>query len=161
MVFSKVAEIQFSVLDTVLARDCVGAVWAVDDLAFGTGPMMSPESFRTHVFPWYRKMADRCHHVDRLFLLHSDGDLTKLMPDLIDIGIDVLQPIDPSCMDLVAIKKEFGDKICLAGNVPNEMLRTADPAQIEEYVKKMIKEVRAWRGILCRIGKFSSGLGQF
>ena len=140
-VFQKIAEIQFSVLDTVLARDYVGGVWAVDDLAFGSGPMMSPESFQEHVFPWYHRMADMCHEVDRVFMLHSDGDLTKLMPDLIDVGIDVLHPIDPSCMDIVATKKEFGDRICLVGNVSNEMLQKAKPAEIEAYVKKMLKEV--------------------
>jgi uroporphyrinogen decarboxylase len=140
-VFRKIAEIQFSVLDTALSRDYVGAVWAVDDLAFGSGPMMSPESFGEHVFPWYRKMAEQCHEADRLFMLHSDGDLTKLMPDLIQVGVDVLQPIDPSCMDIVATKKAFGDRICLAGNVSNEMLQKGEPEDIRAYVRKMLKEV--------------------
>jgi len=139
-VFQKVAEIQYSVLDIILAKDCVGAVWAVDDMAFGSGPMMSPETFRQHVFPWYRKMAEMCHQVDRLFFVHSDGDITKLMPDLIDVGVDLLQPIDPSCMDLAATKRDFGNRICLAGNVSNEMLRKGKPEDIEDYVKNMLKE---------------------
>ena len=79
----------------------------------------SPEAYREHVFPWYREMARRCHAKDRIYIMHSDGDLTKLMPDLIDVGIDVLQPIDPSCMDIAKTKQEFGDRICLVGNVPN------------------------------------------
>ena len=45
----------------------------------------------------------------------------------IDIEIDVLHPIDPTCMDIHRMKKEFGDKICLAGNVSNEMLQNAEP----------------------------------
>jgi uroporphyrinogen decarboxylase len=151
-VFQKIARIQFSVLDTVLARDYVGAVWAVDDLAFGSGPMMSPESFQQHVFPWYRKMAEMCHAADRLFMVHSDGDLTKLMPDLIDLGIDVLHPIDPSCMDIVQIKKEFGQRICLAGNVSNEMLQKSPPEEIEAYVMKMLREVAPGGGYILGSG---------
>ena len=93
-VFRKVAEIQFSALDRILSKNYVGAIWAIDDLAFGSGPMISPEAYREHVFPWYREMAQRCHAKDRIYIMHSDGDLTKLMPDLIDVGIDVLQPGD-------------------------------------------------------------------
>jgi uroporphyrinogen decarboxylase len=138
-VFMKVATIQYSVLENVLARDYVGGVWAVDDMAFGSGPMISPEAFDEHVFPWYRKMADMCHQANSLFILHSDGDLTKLMPYLIDLGVDLLQPIDPSCMDIVAMKQEYAGRICLAGNVPNEMLRKATSAEVEKYVLHMIK----------------------
>jgi uroporphyrinogen decarboxylase len=138
-VFRKIAEIQFSALDRIFSKDYVGAVWAIDDLAFGSGPMMSPEAFREHVFPWYKETAKRCHAKDCLYIMHSDGDLTMLMPDLIDVGIDLLQPIDPSCMDIARIKKEFGGRISLAGNVPNEMLRSAPAEEVEQYVKGLIK----------------------
>jgi uroporphyrinogen decarboxylase len=138
-VFRKVAEIQFSALDRILSKDYVGAVWAVDDLAFGSGPMISPEAYREHVFPWYREMAQRCHAKDRIYMMHSDGDLTKLMPDLIEVGIDVLQPIDPSCMDIVKTKQEFGDRICLVGNVPNELLRSGTPEEVQAYTKDLLR----------------------
>lgn len=138
-VFRKVAEIQFSAMERILSKDYVGAVWAIDDLAFGSGPMISPEAYRKHVFPWYREMARQCHAKDRIYIMHSDGDLTKLMPDLIDVGIDVLQPIDPSCMDIAKTKQEFGDRICLAGNVPNELLRSGTPEQVREYTLNLLK----------------------
>jgi uroporphyrinogen decarboxylase len=138
-VFRKIAAIQSSALDRILSKDYVGAVWAADDMAFGSGPMISPEALREHVFPWYREMAECCHAKDRIFVMHSDGDLTKLMPDLIDIGVDLLQPVDPTCMDIAKTKKEFGDRICLAGNVPNEMLRSGTVEEVEEYVKNLLR----------------------
>ena len=140
-VFKKVAEIQFSALETILARDYVGAVWVVDDLAFGTGPMISPEAFREHVFSWYAKMADRCHEENRLFIMHSDGDVTSLMPDIIETGIDLLQPIDPTCMDIVKMKKEYGDRISLVGNVSNELLRSGTVEEVKEYTRHLLREV--------------------
>ena len=139
-VFSKVAEIQFSALDTILSKDYVGGVWLIDDLAFGTGPMISPEAYREHLFPWYRKIAKRCHEAGRLVIMHSDGNLVSLLPDLIDIGIDLIHPIDPTCLDIFKVKKEFGKKICLAGNVPNVMLQTGTVDDVVAYTKRLIKE---------------------
>jgi len=139
-VFHKVAEIQFRGLEQIFEMPHVQAVWVVDDLAFGTGPMISPQAFRDHLFPWYREMARRCHEKGLLFFMHSDGDLTMLMEDLIDLGVDVLQPVDPTCMDIVRIKETYGDRLCLAGNVPNELLRSGTPSEVEDLVKKLIEK---------------------
>lgn len=140
-VFRKVAEIQFQGLEQIFEMPHVGAVWVVDDLAFGTGPMISPQAFRDHVFTWYREMATRCHRNKLLFIMHSDGDLTTLMEDIIDMGVDVLQPIDPTCMDIVKIQEGYGDRLCLVGNVSNELLRSGTPAEVEERVKYLIRNV--------------------
>jgi uroporphyrinogen decarboxylase len=140
-VFKRVAEIQFSALESILSKDYVGAVWVVDDLAFGTGPMISPDAFREHVFFWYKKMAQRCHEQDRIFIMHTDGDVTSLMPDIIETGIDVLQPIDPTCMDIVKMKREYGDHITLVGNVANELLQSGSIQEVEEYTRHLLREV--------------------
>ena len=140
-VFKKVADIQFKAMDTIFEMDHVGAVWATDDLAFGTGPMIAPQAFRDHVFPWYREIAARCHKNDLLFIMHSDGDLNLLMEDLIDLGVDLLQPIDPGCMDIRKVKQEYGDRIAMAGNVSNEILRSGDPADVEALVKELLRDV--------------------
>lgn len=140
-VFRQVAEIQFKALEKIFDMPHVGAVWVVDDLAFGTGPMISPQAFRDHVFPWYKEMASRCHERDLFFCMHSDGDLTRLIPDLIDLGLDLLQPIDPTCMDISKVKEAYGDKLCLVGNVSNELLRTGSPAEVDDVVKQLIATV--------------------
>jgi uroporphyrinogen decarboxylase len=140
-VLHKVAEIQLGALERILQMPHVGAVWVVDDIAGATGPLIAPQAFRDHVFPWHREMAARCHNRDLPFFMHSDGDLTALMEDLIDLGVDVLQPIDPTCMDIVNVKETYGDRLCLVGNVSNELLRSGTPAQVEERVKELIHEV--------------------
>ncbi len=140
-VFRKVAEIQFQGLTRIFELPYVDAVWVVDDLAFGTGPMISPQAFRDHVFPWYREMADRCHKNDRILFMHSDGDLWQLMEDIIEMGVDVLQPIDPSCMDIVKVKHVYGDRLCLVGNVANELLRSGTTAEVEGRVKELIRDL--------------------
>jgi uroporphyrinogen decarboxylase len=151
-VFRKVAEIQLDSLEQIFAMPHVGAVWLVDDLAFGTGPMISPEAFRTHLFPWYRRIADLCHERGLLVFFHTDGDLVKLMDDLVDIGVDVLHPIDPHCMDIVDLKETYGDRLCIAGNVSNELLRSASPAEIEERVRYLMENVAPGGGFLLGSG---------
>ncbi len=145
-VFTKVAEIQLSALDRIMAKDYVGALWATDDLAFGGGPMISPAAYREHLFPWYKKLALRCHEKERLLVFHSDGDLAKLMEDLIGVGVDVLQPIDPSCMDIAKTKQEYGERICIVGNVSNEMLRAGTPEEVAEYTKYLLRNCASGGG---------------
>lgn len=140
-VFRKVAEIQFKGLEQIFGMPHVGGVWVVDDLAFGTGPMISPQAYRDHVFPWYREMASLCHKNGLVFFMHTDGNVMPLMEDFIDLGLDVLQPIDPSCMDIFKVKEMYGDRITLVGNVSNEMLRTGTPSEIERYVDELITRV--------------------
>ncbi len=140
-IFRKVAEIQFKGLEQIFGMPHVGGVWVVDDLAFGTGPMISPQAYRDHVFPWYREMASLCHKNGLVFFMHTDGNVMTLMEDFIDLGLDVLQPIDPSCMDIFKVKEMYGDRLTLVGNVSNEMLRSAAPSDIERYVDELITRV--------------------
>ena len=139
-VFERVATIQFKALETIFGLDHVAGVWVVDDIAFGTGPMISPAALKKHVFRWYKKVGDRCHENNRIFLMHSDGDLSVLMDDLIAMGLDVIQPIDPTCMDMAKVKHQWGDRICLIGNVSNELLRSASTSQIEARVKELLRD---------------------
>ncbi|MBN2034814.1 MAG: hypothetical protein JW836_16230 [Deltaproteobacteria bacterium] len=140
-IFERVAAIQLKALERIFEMDYVAGVWAVDDLAFGTGPMISPAALRKHVFPWYKKVADRCHDNNRIFLMHSDGDVSTLMEDLIALGVDVIQPIDPSCMDIAKVKHQYGDRMCMVGNVSNELLRSGSTQDIDARVKELLRDV--------------------
>jgi uroporphyrinogen decarboxylase len=140
-VFERVATIQFKALETIFALDHVAGVWVVDDIAFGTGPMISPAALKKHVFSWYRKVGQRCHENNRIFMMHSDGDLSMLMDDLIAMDLDAIQPIDPSCMDMAKVKKMWGDRICLIGNVSNELLRSGSPQEVAARVKELLRDV--------------------
>jgi uroporphyrinogen decarboxylase len=160
-VFRKVAEIQFKGLEQILGMDYVGGVWVVDDLAFGNGPIISPQAYRDHVFPWYREMATRCHKSDRIFFMHTDGDVTLLIDDFIKMGLDVLQPIDPSCMDIVKVKEMYGDRLTLVGNVSNELLRSGTPADVEQYVKELLTKVAPGGGFCVGSGNSVPDWAQF
>jgi uroporphyrinogen decarboxylase len=137
-IVTKVAEIQYEALCRVIEIPNVEALWAVDDLAFGTGTMISPIDFRKLIFPWYRKFAQKCHEDNKLLFFHSDGLLWDVMDDLIDIGVDALHPIDPTCMDIEEVKGKVGSKVCIFGNIPNDLLMAGTPHEVSELTKRRI-----------------------
>ena len=160
-VLGKIAEIQFRAVEEILDMPHVGAVWLVDDVAFGTGPIIPPQALRDYVFPWYRKMAAQCHANNLLVFMHSDGDLTMLMEDIIAMGVDVLQPIDPTCMDIVKVKETYGDRLCLAGNVSNELLRSGTPAEVDATVKELIRKLAPGGGYCVGSGNSVTSWSKF
>jgi uroporphyrinogen decarboxylase len=140
-VFTKVGEIQLAAMEKIKSIPNIAAVWAVDDIAFGSGPIIRPQAFRDYLFPWYEEMARQCHERDLFFFFHSDGVLWDLMDDLIELGVDALHPIDPTCMDINEVKRRVGDQICIMGNISNEILMNGTPKEVEELVKSRIRDI--------------------
>lgn len=140
-VIRNVAQIQLQALEQVLTLPHVAAVCSVDDLAHTQGPMISPELLRKHLFPWYQKMSSRTHETGKLFFMHSDGNLMTLIDELIDLGVDALHPIDPTAMDIVEVKRRWGKRLCLFGNVDTEMLRSSSQEQVRSRVRELLRDI--------------------
>ena len=71
---------------------------------------------------------------------HSDGKLTPLLPALLNAGFDGIHPIQPQCMDIEEIKKDYGKKACIMGNIDCSFLLVYDSP---EDVRKSVKETIA------------------
>lgn len=138
-VVDKVASIQYEALKNVIGIPYVGAFWAIDDIAFGTGTIIKPDFYRELIFPWYKKFAEMCHANGKFLFYHSDGVLWEVIEDLIEIGIDGLHPIDPTCMDIEEVKRKVGGRISIFGNIPNDLLMEGEPGEVMELTKKRIK----------------------
>ena len=117
VVVDRLAASQLAVLETLLQHDCVGAVWMPDDLCYNSGPVVAPRHYSKFIYPWYARMIERCHQANRPVGLHSDGDLTRLLPDLVECGFDAIHPFEPPLNDIVAIKKHWGHRIAVCGNI--------------------------------------------
>ena len=140
-IFEKVARIQFDAVAQIQHLPNVAAIWAVDDIAFGSGPIIKPAYLRKFVFPWYKEMARRCHAAGMFFGFHSDGVLWDILPDLLDIGVDALHPIDPTCMDINEVKRRVGDRLCLFGNISNEILMTGTPEEVAALTRQRLRDI--------------------
>jgi uroporphyrinogen decarboxylase len=140
-VIEKVARIQLDVLLQAVRIPNVAAAWAVDDLAFGTGPMIRPADFRNFLFPWYDEFGKICRDNDLYFIFHSDGVMWDLIEDLIALGVNVLHPIDPTCMDIEEVKTKVKNRLSLIGNISNEILGNGTPEEVTELTKKRIRKL--------------------
>lgn len=139
-VFERVGSFLVEVFHKAASYPRVGAMWISDDLAYTSGPMIHPKYYRQWLFPWYRKMKAICEQHDLPFLLHSDGRLWALMDDFIAIGFNGLHPIEPKAMDIGEVKKRYGKRICLIGNVDLDYpLARGTPEEVEEAVRELIR----------------------
>jgi len=98
-------------------RAGVDMVGIEGDIAMQDRIIMGPQRWRAIDKPRLAAMIRACKRInpDVYVFFHSDGDLTELMPDLIEIGFDVIDSMQPECMDILAIKREFGDRCTLHG----------------------------------------------
>jgi uroporphyrinogen decarboxylase len=148
-VMRRIGEEVVRLLENVLAYDSVGVMSFQDDIAYNSGLVISPELLREIFFPWVVEVINTCHARGRPLILHSDGNVTQAIPDIVAAGADALQSIEPASMDIVAIKREFGDRLALMGNVDlGYTLTRGTPQEIEEEVKFLIKHVAPGGGFL-------------
>jgi uroporphyrinogen decarboxylase len=136
----------------VAAIPNVAAVWAVDDIAYGSGPILSIDDLRTYLFPWYEEFSSICHEMGIYFFYHTDGVVWDLLEDLIALGVDALHPIDPTCMDIEEVRRRVGDRITLIGNVSNELLEVGSPDEIRDLVKRRLRTLAPGGGYLLGSG---------
>ncbi len=145
--FEKVGKIQAQVLQRVIGLDKVFAIWYGDDLAYTESLMASPPFFRKYLFPWIEELASIAHNADMPFIMHSDGKLWDILPDLVTLGLDALQPIEPKAMDIKEVKAKYGDKLALFGNIDLTFpLCTGTPEDVRAEVRWKIKDLASGGG---------------
>lgn len=120
---------------------------ACNDMAFTSGPMVSPDTFRGLFLP---KMKLAAQAINIPWAFHSDGDLALVMDDLLTLGMNAVNPFEPPLMDLKTAKERWGDKICLWGNVDlHYTLTRGTPAEVEAEVKACLAAAAPGGGYIC------------
>ena len=133
--------------------DIVDVVMIGDDLAGQVGPLFSPDFYRRYVKPRQKQLV---RHIKTLthakIWYHTCGSCTDFIPDLIDNGIDILNPVQISAKNMSpqALKQRFGDALTFWGGGidPQHVLPFAAPAQIREHVHNNIEIFKAGGGYI-------------
>jgi uroporphyrinogen decarboxylase len=140
--FERIGHLQYGIFRRLLEYECIGGFWMPDDIAYATGLMVNPKVLRQHVFPWFRRMGEDCAAHELPIVYHSDGDLTEVLPDILDCGFTALHPIEPKAMDIVRLKQEYGRRLCLIGNLDlGYTLTRGTPAEVEAEVKERLRTI--------------------
>jgi hypothetical protein len=116
-------------------------LWTSDDIAFRSGPFISPRMFRRLILPHIRKVAVRVRELGIPWVYHSDGDLTEIWKDLVELGVRGLNPIEPLCMDIRQLKKRWGRQIILIGNVDVSLLAEGTPERVREETLGLLRDM--------------------
>jgi len=118
----------------------VHGIFTTDDLGSKTRLFFSIDHFRKFLKPFYKRIVKLCHDLGLKFILHSCGQITKVIKEFIDIGIDGVQIDGPAQVGIERLGELYGGKICFITVVDiQKILPVGTPKDVEENVKLMIK----------------------
>jgi uroporphyrinogen decarboxylase len=94
------------------------AIFLTDDYSDNRGPMMSPKHFREFLLPGFQQSIDAIHKAGVPAIKHTDGNIWPILDDIVNTGVDCIDPLDPlGGMSVGSVKEKYGLRICLKGNV--------------------------------------------
>ncbi len=113
-----------------------------DDMGTQTGPWLSPRLYRAFFKENFRRYNDLAHRYGMKTMYHTCGNVTALIPDFIDCGLDILQSLQPAAMDLRALKREYGKDLCFQGGIDiQSTLPQGSPDEVRAEVRLRAEEL--------------------
>lgn len=129
-----IGDLILSMFEYFVQSENVNAIWYSDDIAYTNGLLVSPDVLDKYFFPWLKQIGDLSKKYNKPLIYHSDGILFDVMEKIIGCGVNAIHPIEPKAMDIKDVKKLYGDKLCLIGNVDVDLLSRGT----EEEVRKVV-----------------------
>lgn len=140
-VAQKIGDLLAHLFATAAQIPNVGALWLGDDLGYKTATVLSPRHLREYVFPYQKRLAEIAHERDLPFLLHSCGNLERVMDDLIDdVGIDAKHSFEDVILPVGEAKRRWGKRIAILGGVDVDFLCRATPDEVRRYTRQVIED---------------------
>ncbi|MEW5718401.1 MAG: uroporphyrinogen decarboxylase family protein [Chloroflexota bacterium] len=143
---------ELSIANACFLAECgVDILLTGDDMGMQDRLMLSPAMWRKWIKPRYAELIARVKAINpaTLIFYHSDGYVEPLIPELIEIGVDILNPIQPECMDPVKLKRQFGDRLAFWGTLGTQTtFPNATPAELRALVRERIETVGRGGGFL-------------
>lgn len=133
------------------ARAGVDIVITGDDVAGQRGMLMKLDTWREFLKPRLAATvrAVKRTRADTFVFYHSDGNVEPVIPDLIEIGIDILNPVQPECLDPAAIKRKFGDRLSFWGTVSvQQTMPFGSPGEVRAEVRARVRDVACGGGLI-------------
>ena len=147
--FTKMADVNIEVIRRAV-RAGANTISLGDDYCANKGPMMSPDMFKEFIFPQLKRAVDAVHEEGAKCIKHCDGDIRPILDMMIEAGIDCINPLEPVAnMDVAKVIAQYGDRICIMGNIDcAELLCNLSTAEVEEAVKECIQKGASGGGLI-------------
>lgn len=138
------AELIVNLMEILFAREgAPDGLWFYEDMGFKERPFMSPAMYRDIIMPAHRRTIDFARSKKLPVIMHSCGCVEKLVPGMLEAGIDCLQVIEVKAgMDLIKLYKQYGDRLSLMGGMDVRTLYTNDITVVEKELAGKIPVVK-------------------
>jgi uroporphyrinogen decarboxylase len=116
----------------------VSGIFLTDDWGSQHALMISPAMWRRHFKEYYRRIFAEVHRWGKDLLFHSCGNVAAIIPDLIELGVDVLDPLQPGPLSHEVIARQFGGMVAFSGGIDDQRLEDYTPQEVKETVRRAI-----------------------
>jgi uroporphyrinogen decarboxylase len=138
---NRVTDYQLKVLEEVFTLP-VDGILLLDDWGGQQGVLIGPKRWRTFLKEPLRRIYDFIHSSDKIVMSHCCGNIVDILPDAIEIGLDVFQSVQSEAMDIYEIKKLFGQQITFWGGIGSQsIIPFGTPGELRAEIKKMCEEM--------------------
>jgi uroporphyrinogen decarboxylase len=142
----RVVDYSLVLIDELVAGG-VDAVFFSDDWGSQRGLLMAPDDWRRFYRPAYQRIFDRVRSGGAHVWMHLCGDITAILPDLVDLGLNVLNPVQPQAMDVKQLARDFGGKLCFNGGVDVQgTLINGTPDEVRREVHDRVELFGRYQG---------------
>ena len=129
-----------------IMKSGIAGIRFTDDWGTQKAMFISPDQWRTFIKPRQRRINEIVKQYGGYVFQHSCGHIEEIVPDLIEIGVDVLDPCQPACNDIFRWKREYGDRLSFMGGLDTQgYLSFGTPDEVEASVRGVV-EIMAMGG---------------
>jgi uroporphyrinogen decarboxylase len=117
-----------------------------DDWGAEQQTLISPELWRKYYKPVYRRMCDLIHSSGAKTWMHTDGAITAIIPDLVKIGLDILEPVQAECLDIRELAETYRGQLVVSGGLNSRLVAAGDYDTILSHVEESIAVFNGFGG---------------
>jgi len=149
----RIADHILATLGVLLGRFAFDGIAVSDDYGTQKAMLISPDAWRRFVKPRLADILAKAGAAGRTAFLHSCGNVRPIVPDLIDLGLDILHPIQPEAVDILELKRTFGRHLTFCGGLgTQDLLVRGTPAEIRAEVRRLQQEMGEGGGYILEPG---------
>lgn len=148
-VFGAITDLNIRVCEELLSRGYeVDGAWIWGDIAYSMGTFFSPQMYREILYPFHRRLMGYFAARGLPIVYHSDGDIRKVIPLLIEAGVRCIQPLEAKAnMDVLELKRQYGERLVLMGGVDVEHMARG-PDEAEEEIRHKVGQAKKGGGYI-------------
>jgi uroporphyrinogen decarboxylase len=132
---------QMRIIERLMELSVDGIMFS-DDWGYQEGVLLGPENWRRYMKPRLKRLYQLTHDGGKLAVSHCCGSVADIMGDIVEIGLDVLESVQPEAMDPYELKKRHGKDICFWGGLGSQsVIQFGSPAEIKQEVQRLCGEM--------------------